>query len=316
MSLAAPAGSALDQPVGTHDGLFYRSPEEYLAGVVPFLEAGLSADQPAFVAVPEPNLSTLLAGLIGSTPAVEFADMTLFGRNPARIIPTVRRFVDSYPDQRVRFVGEPIWPGRSAAEISEAVRHEAMLNTAFGDVAVDILCLYDVGQLGADAVADVWRTHPAIVDNGERLHSPHYTDPQRIYGGDEPLLPEPPASVQVMAVEADDLTRVRHFVRRFAADVGLSPRRTHDLVLAVNEIATNTILYTPDAGTLRIWSEPTALVCEIRDAGHITDALAGRRSPVDSADHGRGLWMANQLCDLVQLRSSAAGTTIRLHVDR
>jgi anti-sigma regulatory factor (Ser/Thr protein kinase) len=87
-------------------------------------------------------------------------------------------------------------------------------------------------------------------------------------------------------------------------------------VLAVNELTTNTIVHTPGSGTLGIWSEPQTVVCEIRDSGFIADAFAGRHSPTDSADHGRGLWMANQLCDLVQIRSNNSGTTIRLHVDR
>ena len=42
-------------------------------------------------------------------------------------------------------------------------------------------------------------------------------------------------------------------------------------------------------GTLRIWREDGAVVCEVRDAG------------------GRGLWMVNQLCDLVQLRTMHLG---------
>jgi hypothetical protein len=29
---------------------------------------------------------------------------------------------------------------------------------------------------------------------------------------------------------------------------------------------------------------------------------------------GRGLWLANQLCDLVQIRSGAGGTRVRLQM--
>lgn len=136
-----------------------------------------------------------------------------------------------------------------------------------------------------------------------------------MYAGDDPLLPVPPEDVPVFAVVDDDLGAVRQFVRQFAERVGLLPRRTQDLVLAVNEIATNTILHTSGAGTLQIWADPGAVICEIRDTGYIADAFAGRRPPHDGSDHGRGLWMANELCDLVQLRSTTAGTTIRVHVD-
>jgi anti-sigma regulatory factor (Ser/Thr protein kinase) len=42
---------------------------------------------------------------------------------------------------------------------------------------------------------------------------------------------------------------------------------------------------------------------------------AGEGAP-NSVRHGGGygLWLANQVCDLVQVRSSPAGTTVRLHV--
>jgi hypothetical protein len=41
--------------------------------------------------------------------------------------------------------------------------------------------------------------------------------------------------------------------------------------------------------------------------------LAGRHQPGDEAAKGRGLWMVNQLCDLVQLRSGRQGTQVRIH---
>ena len=74
-------------------------------------------------------------------------------------------------------------------------------------------------------------------------------------------------------------------------------------------------VHTDDVGSLTIWREPQTLVCEIRDSGYIADPFAGRYWPNDASDHGRGLWMANQLCDLVQIRSGEQGTTIRLHVN-
>jgi anti-sigma regulatory factor (Ser/Thr protein kinase) len=315
MSSAAPDCSAASAGQSlTHDGLLYRGPADFIAGVVPFVQEGLAAEQPTFVAVPGPNLELLRDGLNGTSSVVQFADMTTVGRNPARIIPTILRFVDAHPRRRVRFVGEPIWPGRSEAEVCEATRHEAMLNTAFADAAIDILCPYDVSQLDPAAVDAAWRTHPTIVDHARRHDSPHYTDPRGLYAGDAPLAPAP-ADARSMAVVDDDLSAVRQFVEAFAAEVGLASRRTHDLVLAVNEIATNTILYTPGSGTLQIWADAVIVACEIRDSGFIADAFVGRRPPNASADHGRGLWMANQLCDLVQLRSTEQGTTIRVQVD-
>jgi anti-sigma regulatory factor (Ser/Thr protein kinase) len=314
MSIAV-ANQADERPSLTHDGFLYRTADEYVAGVLSFLSAGLVAGRPTFVAVPAPNLSLLRDGLDNATTDVQFEDITLIGRNPARIIPVIRRFIDAHPRQRVQFVGEPIWPGRTPAEICEATRHEAMLNTAFADAPVDILCPYDVSHLDSTAVATAWRTHPTVVEHDERLPSPLYDEPERLFAAPDQALPAPPPTADVMPVEPEELDVVRQFVRHFAAAVGLPPRRTQDLVLAVNEITTNTIVHTEDVGSLRIWSDPQTVVCEIRDTGHIADALAGREPPHEGAEHGRGLWMANQLCDLVQIRSSEQGTTIRLHID-
>jgi anti-sigma regulatory factor (Ser/Thr protein kinase) len=308
------ADTAHDGRSLTHDGLLYRTPGEYVAGVLSFLQARIEKGQPTFVAVPGANLSLLREGLKNPAGDVQFEDMTLIGRNPARIIPAIRRFIDAHPRRRVQFVGEPIWPGRTPAEICEATRHEAMLNTAFADSPVDILCPYDVSHLDAAAVADAWRTHPVVLDHDERLQSPHYGDPATIYREDQ-ALPAPPADADVVPVEPAELLGVRQFVRRYATAVGLPARRTQDLVLAVNEIATNTIVHTQNVGSLRIWQESQTVICEIQDSGYIADPFAGRHLPHDGSEHGRGLWMANQLCDLVQIRSSERGTTIRLHVD-
>ena len=46
-------------------------------------------------------------------------------------------------------------------------------------------------------------------------------------------------------------------------------------------------------------------MCEVRDAG--------RERPAIDRDGGRGLWMVNQLCDLVELRSGDMGTVVRIH---
>jgi hypothetical protein len=70
-------------------------------------------------------------------------------------------------------------------------------------------------------------------------------------------------------------------------------------------------------GELRAWSDGQALICEISDRSRLTWPLAGRLPPGADAGVGAGLgddlWLANQLCDLVQLYSSPGRATIRLH---
>jgi len=85
-------------------------------------------------------------------------------------------------------------------------------------------------------------------------------------------------------------------------------------VLAVHELATNTLRYARGGGEVRIWTEGATLLVEVADGGHIADPLAGRDLPPPDALGGRGLYLVNQFCDLVQLRSSPEGSVIRLHM--
>jgi anti-sigma regulatory factor (Ser/Thr protein kinase) len=98
-----------------------------------------------------------------------------------------------------------------------------------------------------------------------------------------------------------------------ANQAGMSPYRTDDLVLAINELATNAIQHAHGGGLLRVWRVPGAVICQVEDHGQIHDPLAGRRAPAVHADGGMGLWTVNQLSDLVEIRTSEDGTTIRVH---
>jgi anti-sigma regulatory factor (Ser/Thr protein kinase) len=85
-------------------------------------------------------------------------------------------------------------------------------------------------------------------------------------------------------------------------------------VLAVSEVAANTLRHTRSPGTLAIWHDADEVVCEIRDAGVITDPLAGQRRPPANSSGGHGLWIVHQVCDQVEMTSDATGTTVRMRM--
>jgi len=93
----------------------------------------------------------------------------------------------------------------------------------------------------------------------------------------------------------------------------MTGERVDDLTVAVNELAANTIEHTEGGGTVTIWAEPGFLVCQIDDHGHLADPLAGRVPPPPHREGGRGLILANQLCDLVRIHAGPGRTAIRLH---
>ncbi|MDJ0343565.1 sensor histidine kinase [Streptomyces sp. H10-C2] len=296
-----------------HPALFYRGPDDFLAGTVPFITEGLDRGEPVAVAVPGPNLDLLAKALHGRAGDAHLLDMTQAGRNPGRIIPGVlRAFADAYPDRRVRIIGEPIWPGRSAVEYPACVQHEALINLAFADRDVTILCPYDAEQLSPAVLADAAATHPVLIDDTGSVPSPDYA-PTRVVADWNVPLPEAPDGAQVLAFDDATLTEPRLAAYRYAMCAGLDRDRIPDVELAVNELATNAILHGGGSGTLRVWTEAGHLVCELRDRGHLTDPLVGRVPVRRATPGGRGMLLVNHLADLVRIYTTAAGTTLRVY---
>jgi anti-sigma regulatory factor (Ser/Thr protein kinase) len=296
----------------SHHALFYRGQREYLACIADFAYTGLASDEPVLIAVPG-DKSRLVSEQLGEDSRhMSYADMAETGLNPARIIPAVRSFMDHHPRQRIRFVQEPAWPGRSTAERCEVARHEALINLAFAGTAASILCLYAADGLGDSVTGTARRTHPEIFSSGRLQASASYAGADGMTAGFERLLPAPPAHAEVVSYRTD-LRPLRRLVAAQARSSGLSDDRAASLVLATSELAANTLRHTQAGGTLHVWRTRREILCQVADQGRITDPLAGRtRQP--AAEPGHGLWLVNQVCDLVELRSGQAGTTVRLHM--
>ena len=115
-------------------------------------------------------------------------------------------------------------------------------------------------------------------------------------------------------VYTTNLSEVRALAESEARSSGLPEDRVVDFVIAVGEVAANTVRHARSPGSMEIWLACGELVCEIRDAGVITDPLAGRRPPPPEANGGHGLWLVHQVCDRVDLCSDETGTVIRMHM--
>jgi hypothetical protein len=290
----------------THEALFYEDTSDYVELITCFALEGLDADEPVLIAVPEPRLDVLRHVLGG---AVTFVDMREEGRNPGRIIPLLRSFLDEHPGRGARCVAEPAWPERTPAETIETHRHEALMNAAFRGEDVHIVCPYGTSELDSIVIEDATRTHPTVVSAGGRHASRCYVDPMLVYAASESPLPEPFADP--VQIDLDGLASFRHEVESLApAALG---GRVSDLVIAANEAAVNTLVH-GDGGTARLWCEGDDIVVEVRDRGVIEDPLAGQRLPDPLQESGRGLWLMHQLCDLVEVRSGVDGTVVRLHM--
>lgn len=295
-----------------HMALVYRDPGEYTGVVGGFLRPCLAAGARGLVIVPAERHARLRAALGHGGEALAFADMTSVGVNPARIIPAIEAFAaaDGVP---ARVVTEPIWPGRTMAEVREATKHEALINLAFAGRDVQILCAYDAASLPRAVLADAHRTHPQVTGSDAPAAGQEFAGAGRIPPTCTAALPPRPADAQATTF-AGDLRRVRDFTARQIAAAALPASRAAEFVLAVSEVAANTLKHAGGRGMLWCWQAAGEVICEVRDGGHIADPLAGRRLPQVDQAGGQGLWLVNRCVDLAEVRSTSDGTVTRLHM--
>ena len=238
------------------------------------------------------------------------------GRNPARIIPAWQKFLDAHAGRPVRGIGEPIWPGRRPEELLECQLHEALLNVAVDpEIPFWLICPYDAETArlrrrrgGAPQSPGDRGGRVLLGQLALRRSRAHRLDVQR-----RPL----PSPIGV------PITDHLHRRQRRAAGVLPPPRAVRrgttggqGLPAGRGDPPAGPQQPSPRGaeGTIRIWNAPDAYICEVSDETVVEDLLHGRRIPLGD-DHD-GLWRANQLCDLVQMRSTPSGTTVRVHAWR
>jgi anti-sigma regulatory factor (Ser/Thr protein kinase) len=300
-----------------HEALLYATQVEFVEGTLDFIAGGMVADEKMLVVLSAAKIDLLRKGLGREADRVRFADMGKIGANPARIIAAWRDFADdcTAESRPFRGIGEPIWAGRTPEELVECQRHEALLNLAFaGTAAFRLLCPYDTHALGPDVLAEAHRSHPVIMEGGRDRASDNYRQLDEVAAPFDWPLPEPTELLDEFRFETGALGLVRNTVVRHAREAGFAPAKIDDLVVAVNEVVTNSLVHGGGWGSLRVWHQGADLVCEVRDGGRIQDPLVGRIHPAEAKEGGRGVWLATQLADLIQVRCYPTGSVVRLHM--
>lgn len=335
-----------------HEGVVWSGTDQFLDHTLPFVREGLAAGDHVLAALSPRSAGPLREALGADAARVRFVDPDAVGRSPGRrlqgwldlvaahgavpardalpahdaapapyIVPAHNGLPtpDHHPSRppnpaattRLRALTEPVRGDHRPAEIAEAHLHEAVLNLAIPESApLSLMCLYDADAVAAGVLNHACRTHPCMIGPTTDIVGYEGPDYARRLIAD----PLPPASSEAgsLVFTAGGLSLVRHRVAQVAGDEGLAASRIDDLTVAVNEVAANSLDHGGGRGDLRHWTEPRALVFEVRDSGRLTDPLVGRISPESGQSRGRGLWMANHLGDLLQIRSDATGTTARV----
>ena len=308
-------GSARQAPTEVwHAALPYRQPSELEAAAYQFAEDAARAGAALLIACNSPSLSRIRPQL-ASIGHVTWTDTSDLGANPGRMIHAISRFAAQHAGRPTWCVQEAAWPARPEDDLWEVIRYEALMNLALTG-HVRVLCPYYAG-LPPAVFSCAESIHPLTAANGSWQPSPRYRDRDgqpAIPAGCEQPLPPPPGDARVVSFR-DELASVRGVVSADARAAGLPSSRASDMVLAVGELTANTLAHTRGPGTLTVWATGDEMICQVRDSGHITDPLAGQLRPGPAKESGgRGLWVVHQLCDLVQIRSGPAGTTIRVHM--
>jgi anti-sigma regulatory factor (Ser/Thr protein kinase) len=301
-----------------HPALLHSTLEGFLAFMLPFVNGGLDANEPVVVAVAAERLEPLRAE-IGDRPAgVRWFDTRAWHPEPA---PRLRAFHELVTDElgrgatRLRLVGEPVWPVGPPEFIVEWERYESALNEILGPFPVTLVCTYDTSRLDPSIAASAWSTHPTVREPTSAGVNDRFVDPAEFLRSRDALVPAPAHAAWIPGPV--ELATARGFLAGEASAAGLSPERVSDLSTAANEALANAALYGGGVSAIRVWNDGGRFLCQIEDAGPgIADPFAGYRPPPRAATGGRGLWLARQLVDLLQIAPGLPGTTVRLHMAR
>ena len=192
----------------------------------------------------------------------------------------------------------------------ECQLHEAILNVAIDPAApLWLICPYDAEALAAPVIEEAYRSHPVIVDGGGYRGSGTYggrAHVEELFGSS---LSEPVSRTRGGVYTDDSVHRLVGYAKLELYVAGLSAERAERMAAAAEVLARGSLRRGSPSVSIRIWSDPDAVTCEVSDDAPVNDLLHGRELPNDAHD---GLWHVNQDCDLVQLRSGEGKTVVRI----
>ena len=303
-----------------HPALLYGSLEEFVDGLAPYVATGIENGETVFVAARGDYLPALRAEVGDAADAVWWADTQEWHPHPST---RLRAFYEFVVEELaagatwIRLAGEPVWPVGQPELEREWQRYESVLNAVLAPFPVSLVCLYDARTLDASVLESAHCTHRVIRWHGKEVPSGAYVEPEDLLRRWSLQSPPPPSWASLMRIASlEDLPAARRFLRERACLADVGPDRSMDLSVATTEVLTNALRHGGGDVRLFAWAESETFICQVEDRGRgIIDPLAGYRPPLDEAN-GRGLWLARQLVDLLQIVPGLQGTIVRLRVAR
>lgn len=299
----------------THVAGFHSSDHDLLEQLLPLVTAGLEHGRPVAVALRPVTMEAVydafgsLPGLLQLAPP-EGNDggsgQTLAARRARQLRELT---LTSGP---VTVVTEH-WNRFDGHDGSFWTELDAAMNIALSDLPVHLTCFFPEMPLHLEVVDGARRNHPQLLHRDGPRHNPDHRAPREV-------LTDRPAPAPVLLGAPDtrmvfgawQLNEVRAAVERSLLAHGYGRDRAEDVVLAVNEVATNAVEHGMGEALISVWEAADGFVFEIQDAGSLRDPMPGLRAPHPSEARGRGVWIARQLCDSLHVWPDRTGTHVRM----
>jgi transcriptional regulator with XRE-family HTH domain len=185
-ALAAPLGVTIDYlvngrpsqvPMLRHSAFRYSTNDQFRAIMAPFLADGVERSEATLALTTKRNIDLLRKALGKDSRQVRFVESRQWLTTPDAALAELRSFCDAKLKRGVpwlRFIAEPIWKGRSEADIKLWTRFESLLNVLFRDFPLTLVCPYDERSVPPEILERVELTHPEILGTAGSSKSSAY----------------------------------------------------------------------------------------------------------------------------------------------
>jgi transcriptional regulator with XRE-family HTH domain len=174
------SGGPAGAPMLDHRALLYGSDEELVDTAGAFLAAGVERSEAVLALTTRGNIELLRRRLGRDAGSVDFVESARWLTEPASALAAITAFSRAKLEGGapwVRFLGEPIWEGRSAEESRLWTRFESLFNLVFAAWPMTVVCPYDERSVQPEISRQARLTHPCTIERGEVAPSADYADP-------------------------------------------------------------------------------------------------------------------------------------------
>ncbi|MGQ0573315.1 MAG: ATP-binding protein [Pseudonocardia sp.] len=298
---------------------FFDGHADLVRQVVPIVTTALERGEPVGIALRPPTEQAVLQAVGGPAGVISFGDRASVHSGSAQTTAArrARELRALAADVGTATVLSEHTGRLDGSDGSFWTELDAALNIACTDIPVSMTCFFPEMPLHPGVLAGARRNHPLLLVHGELRRNPDHRSPGEVMAelppADPPVLGPPDLQV---AFRAWQLHEVRSTLEQILRDAGYGSGRAEDIVLAVNEIATNAVEHGTLEARLLVWIDGDGLTCEIHDGGALGERLPGLRAPHPGERRGRGIWVARQLCDLLHVWTDSTGTHVRVRAAR